>query len=102
MRVLASLIRSVPLFIDAPLWFDGMVMRMLQVRGRRDASSSADVQRLRVGVELGRRAERDRPLVVDMSERCAGDRGHPCEIGRFAKYVVQLTERSIGRVAAFG
>src|SRR4051812_7315462 len=61
MRVFASLMRSVPLFIRVVL--------------RSGGSAQRDVQRARVGVELSARAERDGPLIVDVPERHTSDGG---------------------------
>src|SRR5690349_17803430 len=69
MRDLASLIRSVPLFIGAPVWWwrQGAFLKMTDVTSVRQ-----HVQRACIGVELGAGSKRDRPLVADVAERDAG------------------------------
>src|SRR3954470_17057035 len=95
MRALASLTRSVPLFMTVMV---GESL-MMQTRGR---SADVDAQLAAVGVELGASAEGYRPLIGDVAERNAGDRRDAGHGRRLTEHDVETVRGGVVAVAHFG
>src|SRR3954470_2680439 len=94
MRFLASLTRSVPLFIGRA--GEGRDV-LLQTGGR---SIELDVQLTAIGVELGARAQGGRPLIVDVAEGNAGDGGKTGGPARLGEHAIERFDADVGSVVA--
>src|SRR2546423_5672286 len=74
----------------------------MSCRAKAAASGERDVQRTRICIELGHRAQWERPLIVDMSEWNAGDGRHTGDISRFAEHVIEWTRARVVWVRSIG
>ena len=59
------------------------------------------MERSAIGVELGHCAEWKRPLIVDVADRDAGERGDSRKVGRFAEHIIEVARACVARLGAF-